>query len=55
MSAPNVLTSHAFVYFNTNDADDDIHTHMRVTRIMINMRMKDLMMKIQSDDEYDIV
>ena len=31
MSAPNVLTSHAFVYFNTNDADDDIHTHMRVT------------------------
>ena len=29
MSAPNVLTSHAFVYFNANDADDDIliHTH----------------------------
>ena len=30
MSALNVLTSDAFVYFNTNDRDDDIQLYMMV-------------------------
>ena len=60
VSAPNVLTSHAFVYFNTNDGDNDIHGDDdeggdddcdKFENALVTMI--DLMMKRHREDKYD--